>query len=72
VKRAQDSASIVAKRMAEASQEISHWAEYDYVIINEQVADTAVKITAILAAERLKRKRQTGLAEFVRRLTKEL
>jgi guanylate kinase len=72
VKRAQDSASIVAKRMAEASREISHWAEYDYVIVNEQVAEASARITAILTAERLRRKRQIGLTEFVRKLTKEL
>jgi len=72
IKRAQDSAAIVAKRMAEASKEISHWAEYDYVIVNDEVAVTGAKIAAILAAERLRRKRQTGLTEFVRRLTKEL
>jgi guanylate kinase len=72
IKRAQDSAAIVAKRMAEASKEISHWPEYDYVIVNDEVAVTGAKIAAILAAERLRRKRQTGLTEFVRRLTKEL
>ena len=72
IKRAQDSAAIVAKRMAEASKEISHWPEYDYVIVNDEVAATGAKIAAILAAERLRRKRQTGLTEFVRRLTKEL
>ncbi len=72
IKRAQDSAAIVAKRMAEASKEISHWPEYDYVIVNDEVAVTGAKIAAILAAERLRRKRQTGLTEFVRRLTTEL
>jgi len=72
IKRAQDSAAIVAKRMAEASKEISHWPEYDYVIVNDDVAVTGAKIAAILAAERLRRKRQTGLTEFVRRLTTEL
>jgi guanylate kinase len=72
VRRAQDSASIVAKRMAEASREISHWPEYDYVIVNESVAETSAKITVILSAERLRRKRRIGLTEFVRKLTKEL
>jgi guanylate kinase len=72
VRRAQDSASIVAKRMAEASKEISHWPEYDYVIVNENLADTGAKITAILAAERMKRKRRIGLTEFVRKLATEL
>jgi guanylate kinase len=72
VRRAQDSSTIVAKRMAEASKEISHWPEYDYVIVNEQIAETSAKITAILTAERLRRKRRIGLTEFVRRLTKDL
>ena len=60
------------KGMAEASREISHWPEYDYVIVNEQLAETSTKINAILAAERLRRKRCIGLTEFVRNLTKEL
>jgi guanylate kinase len=72
VRRAQDSASIVAKRMAEASREISHWPEYDYVIVNESLAETSAKITAILTAERMRRKRRVGLTEFVRKLVKEL
>jgi guanylate kinase len=72
VKRAQDSATTVAKRMAEASREISHWPEYDYVIVNEHVPNTSAKINAILTAERLKRKRRVGLTEFVRALMKEL
>jgi len=72
VRRAQDPASIVAKRMAEASREISHWAEYDYVIINKQMSEASAKIAAILTAERLKRRRRTGLTEFIRKLTKEL
>jgi len=72
VRRAQDAASIVAKRMAEAPKEISHWPEYDYVIVNETVSDTLEKITAILAAERLRRKRRVGLTDFVRKLTKDL
>jgi guanylate kinase len=72
VRRAQDAASIVAKRMAEAPKEISHWPEYDYVIVNETVSDTLEKITAILAAERLRRKRRVGLTDFVRELTSDL
>ncbi len=72
VRRAQDSAAIVAKRMAEAAQEISHWPEYDYVIVNETVADASAKIASILAAERLRRQRRIGLTEFVRKLMKEL
>jgi guanylate kinase len=72
VKRAQDSASVVAKRMAEASREISHWPEYDYVIVNDDIEDAHRQITAILTAERLRRRRRTGLTEFVRELTKGL
>ncbi len=72
VKRAQDSASVVAKRMAEASREMSHWAEYDYVIVNDDVATSSAEITAILSAERLRRKRRVGLTEFVRGLNKTL
>jgi guanylate kinase len=72
IKRAQDSASVVAKRMAEASREMSHWAEYDYVIVNDDVATASAEITAILTAERLRRKRRIGLTEFVRKLNKTL
>lgn len=72
IKRAQDSASVVAKRMAEASREMSHWAEYDYVIVNDDVATASAEITAILTAERLRRKRRVGLTEFVRGLNKTL
>ena len=72
VKRAQDSASVVAKRMAEASREMSHWAEYDYVIVNDDVATSSAEITAILTAERLRRKRRVGLTEFVRKLNQTL
>ena len=70
IQRAQDSSSVVAKRMAEASREISHWAEYDYVIINDDVDVASAEITAILTAERLRRKRRIGLTEFVRKLNK--
>ena len=72
INRAQDSPTIVAKRMAEASNEISHWAEYDYVIINDELEDSHAQVTAILLAERLKRRRRVGLTEFVRGLTKGL
>lgn len=66
--RAQDSAEIVARRMSKASEEISHWAEYDYVLVNDNLEESLVKIRAILKAERLKRDRQTGLVSFVRML----
>jgi guanylate kinase len=72
VNRAQDSAVVVAKRMAEASQEISHWAEYDYVIINNDLESADREIASILAAERLKRKRRIGLTGFVRDLLEKL
>jgi guanylate kinase len=72
VKRAQDSSSVVAKRMAEASREISHWPEYDYVIVNGEIEDAHRQVMAILTAERLRRRRRTGLTEFVRELTKGL
>ena len=66
--RAQDSEEVVAKRMARASNEISHWAEYDYVVINDDLDATLDKITTILAAERLKRRRQTGIHAFANSL----
>jgi guanylate kinase len=72
INRAQDSSSIVAKRMAEASREISHWLEYDYVIINDDIESSHNEVMAILTAERLKRRRRIGLTEFVRALTKGL
>ena len=68
LKRAQDSGKVVKKRMAEASSEITHWAEYDYVIINDNLEETLDKLKAILVAERLKRTRQTGLNDFVRKV----
>lgn len=70
--RAQDSADVVAKRMHAASDEISHWAEYDYVIVNEQVSVSLEGLVSILAAERLKRDRMLGLGKFVRDLQKDL
>jgi guanylate kinase len=72
IRRAQDSASVVAKRMAEASSEISHWPEYDYVIVNENLDLAGQQIAAILTAERLRRRRRTGLAQFVRDLNLKL
>lgn len=66
--RAQDSAEVVAARMAQADNEISRWSEYDYVIINDDVAKAESQLKAIVAAERLNRQRQTGLVDFVRTL----
>jgi guanylate kinase len=67
-KRAQDSDEVVSQRMAKASDEISHWAEYDYVIVNETIDEALAEARSILAAERLRRERQTGLLNFVKRL----
>lgn len=72
INRAQDSSSVVAKRMAEASREISHWPEYDYVIVNDNIEESHTQVMAVLSAERLRRRRRVGLTEFVRNLTKGL
>jgi guanylate kinase len=66
--RAQDSDETVARRMAAASAEISHWPEYDYVIVNSDLEQSVGALHAILVAERLKRERLLGLSEFVRDL----
>ena len=66
--RAQDSDEIVAGRMAKAADEISHWPEYDYVVVNTDVEKALGDIQAILNAERLRRSRQTGISEFVGKL----
>ena len=66
--RAQDAEEVVAARMAEAGEEISHWPEYDYVVINDELDACVGKVRAILAAERLRRGRQTGLPDFVEQL----
>ena len=68
ITRAQDSPDIVAKRMAKAADEMSHWAEYDYAIINRDIATSLIELKSILTAERLKRERQYGLADFVKAL----
>ena len=64
--RGQDSDIIVKKRMNEASSEITHWAEYDYVIVNKDLKNSVTNVLDILRAERMKRIRQIGLAEFTR------
>ena len=66
--RALDAEDVVAARMAKAADEISHWAEYDYVIVNDDLERAHSHVVAILAAERLRRTRQIGLSDFVRRL----
>ena len=63
---------MIRARMAKAADEMSHWAEYDYVVINNDIERALAEVCAILAAERLKRERQTGLSAFVRGLQAEL
>jgi guanylate kinase len=66
--RAQDTEEEIARRMAKAADEMSHWAEYDYVIVNRDLDESVSHVQAILSSERLKRRRQVGLAEFVKAL----
>ena len=70
--RAQDDKKVIRARMAKAADEISHWAEYDYVVINRDLDRAFGDVRAILAAERLKRDRQVGLTAFVRGLQKKI
>ena len=70
--RAQDSDDVIHARMAKAADEMSHWAEYDYVVINNDIDTAFADVKAILAAERLKRERQIGLSDFVRGLQAKL
>ena len=70
--RAQDSDEVIHARMAKAADEMSHWAEYDYVVINSDIDRAFAEVRSILAAERLKRERQTGLSAFVRNLQAKL
>lgn len=67
--RAQDSDEVVAKRMAEAAAEISHWPEYDYVIVNADIDRALSQVKSILEAERARRARLVGVGEFVGALT---
>lgn len=66
--RAQDEETVVERRMAGAATEMSHWAEYDYVIINHELAASVAQVRAILTAERLRRTRQSGVVDFVNEL----
>jgi guanylate kinase len=70
--RAQDSSKVIATRMAKASREMSHWREYDYIIINRDLDQAFAELRAILTSERLRRDRQPGLAAFVRKLQAKL
>jgi len=67
-RRAQDPEDVVRRRMARASEEMSHWTEYDYAIINENVDSALHEIRSIVIAERLKRERRVGLLDFVQKL----
>jgi guanylate kinase len=70
--RAQDSADVVADRMSKAYDEISHYPEYDYIIVNQEAEASLLQLQSILTAERLKRARQTGLSDFVTTLREAL
>jgi guanylate kinase len=70
--RAQDSDEVIRGRMSRATHELSHWAEYDYIVINYDVEEAFAEVQSILQAERLKRERRTGLTAFVRDLQKQL
>lgn len=69
--RGQDSAEVIAGRMVKSRDEISHWAEYDYVLVNDDLAQTFARLQTILIAERLRRDRQPQLLAFVRALNQE-
>lgn len=70
--RAQDLDEIIRGRMSRASHEMSHWAEYDYIVINYDVDEAFAEVQSILKAERLKRERRVGLTGFVRKLQQQL
>lgn len=69
--RAQDSEAVVRQRMAKASDELSHWAEYDYLLLNDDIQHAQGKLEEILRVERSRRARQPGLARFVQKLMRE-
>jgi guanylate kinase len=70
--RAQDSDAVIRGRMSRASDEMSHWAEYDYIVINQNIDVAFAEVHSVLNAERLKRRRRTGLTAFVRALQRQL
>lgn len=70
--RAQDPDNVIRERMDRAAHELSHWAEYDYIIINQNIDEAFSEVQSILKAERLKRERRTGLTAFVRELQRQL
>jgi len=67
-RRAQDSVEVVAARMEKSADEMSHWPEYDYVIVNRELAESVRQVQSILIAERARRDRQIGLSDFVNHL----
>jgi guanylate kinase len=67
-KRAQDPPEVVARRMSKAADEMSHYAEYDYIIVNREIEESVAQVMAILQAERARRERLIGLGEFVKGL----
>lgn len=69
--RGQDSDEVIANRMAKSLDEVSHWAEYDYVLVNDDPDECAQNLKAILTAERARRERQVSLNDFVRKLQSE-
>ncbi|MGB0497009.1 MAG: guanylate kinase, partial [Rubricella sp.] len=69
--RGQDAPGVIARRMAESRSEISHWAEYDYVLVNDDIDRCEQDLYAIIRAERLRRARQPGLSPFVQGLNRE-
>ena len=69
--RGQDSDAVIAGRMAKSQAEISHWAEYDYVLVNDDLEETFARLLTLLQAERMRRDRQPGLSDFVRGLNRE-
>jgi guanylate kinase len=69
--RAQDADNIIRERMGRAAYELSHWAEYDYIVINRNIDEAFAEVQSILKAERLKRERRTGLTAFVRELQRQ-
>jgi guanylate kinase len=68
MKRAQDPPEVVARRMAKAADEMSHWPEYDYIVVNSVLEVSVERVQSILTAERARRERQIGLSDFVKRL----
>ncbi len=70
--RNQDNADVIAVRMAQASKEISHWIEYEYVIVNADIDQSFEQLRAVLAAERLKRERRMGVVDLVEQLRRDL